>query len=272
MGIEKMLRVYFLQQWYGLADEALEDTVYDSQAMRSFAGIDLGGGGGVPDATTLLHFRHLLEQHALTGSILEEVNAHLARKGLLMREGTLVDATIIAAPSSTKNKRGERDPEMHQTRKGNQWFFGMKAHIGADAASGLVHSVTGTAANVSDISQTHELLHGEEKVVHADAGYLGVEKRAEIIASHSTVEWRVAARRGKLKEMPESWVKDLSLGYEKLKARVRALVEHPFHIVKNLFGHRKVRYRGLRKNTAQLEVLFALANLVIARKYLLKAA
>lgn len=268
MGIEKMLRVYFLQQWYGLADEALEDTIYDSQAMRTFAGIDLGQGG-VPDATTLLNFRHLLEEHALTRRILEEVNAHLTERGLIMREGTLVDASIISAPSSTKNKSGERDPEMHQTKKGNQWFFGMKAHIGADAASGLVHSVTGTAANVSDISQTHELLHGEEKVVHADAGYLGVEKRPEIIARHGGVEWRVARRRGKIKEMPESWVKDLTLGYEKLKARVRALVEHPFHIVKNLFKHRKARYRGIRKNTAQLEVLFALANLVIARKRLL---
>lgn len=272
MGIEKMLRVYFLQQWYGLADEALEDTIYDSQAMRGFAGIDLGGGSSVPDATTLLNFRHLLEEHELTRRILEEVNAHLTERGLLMREGTLVDATIIAAPSSTKNKSGERDPEMHQTRKGNQWYFGMKAHIGADAASGLVHSVTGTAANVSDISQTHELLHGEEKVVHADAGYIGVEKRPEISARHNGVEWRVAARRGKIKAMPESWVKDLPLGYEKLKARTRALVEHPFHIVKNLFRFRKVRYRGIRKNTAQLEVLFALANLVIAKRRLLSAA
>jgi len=272
MGIEKMLRVYFLQQWYGLADEALEDTIYDSQAMRGFAGIDLGGASSVPDATTLLDFRHLLEEHSLTRRILAEVNAHLTERGLLMREGTLVDATIIAAPSSTKNKSGERDPQMHQTKKGNQWFFGMKAHIGADAASGLVHSVTGTAANVSDISQAHALLHGEEKAVHADAGYIGVEKRPEIIAGHGAVEWRVAARRGKLKAMPESWVKDLTLGFEKLKARTRALVEHPFHVVKNLFKFRKVRYRGIKKNTAQLEVLFALANLVIARKRLLRAA
>jgi len=271
LGIEKMLRVYFLQQWYGLADEALEDTIYDSQAMRGFAGIDLGSGS-VPDATTLLKFRHLLEQHELTKRILEEVNVHLTQRGLLMREGTLVDATIIAAPSSTKNKSGERDPEMHQTKKGNQWFFGMKAHIGADAASGLVHSVIGTAANVSDISQTHDLLHGEEKVVHADAGYIGVEKRPEIIAGHSGVEWRVASRRGKIKAMAESWVKDLTLGYEKIKARVRARVEHPFHIVKNLFKFRKVRYRGISKNTAQFEVLFALANLVIAKKRLLAAA
>lgn len=271
MGIEKMLRVYFLQQWYGLADEALEDMIYDSQAMRNFAGIDLGRDA-VPDATTLLKFRHLLEKHELTRLLFDEVNALLSEHQLLMREGTLVDATIIAAPSSTKNARGERDPQMHQTKKGQQWYFGMKAHIGADASSGLVHTVVGTAANVSDISQTHALLHGQEETVHADAGYLGVEKREEILAQGREVDWRVAAKRGKLKEMPESWVKDLTWGFEKLKARVRALVEHPFHIVKNLFKHRKVRYRGLVKNTAQLHILFALANLVIAKKRLLGAA
>lgn len=271
VGIERMLRIYFLQQWYGLADEALEDTIYDSQAMRTFVGIDLGLES-VPDATTLLKFRHLLEEFDLTRRIFEEVGALLTERKLLMREGTLVDATIIAAPSSTKNREGKRDPAMHQTKKGNQWFFGMKAHIGADAASGLVHSVEGTAANESDISQTHKLLHGEEKIVHADAGYTGVEKRAEIIAAHSNVEWRVAARRSKIKEMPESWVKDLSVRFEKLKAQTRALVEHPFHIIKNLFKHRKTRYRGMRKNTAQLHILFALANLVTAKRALLSAA
>ena len=271
VGVEQMLRIYFLQQWYGLADAALEDTIYDSQAMRSFAGIDLGLES-VPDATTLLKFRHLLEKHDLTKRIFEEVGALLRERKLLMREGTLVDATIIAAPSSTKNREGKRDPDMHQTKKGNQWHFGMKAHIGADAASGLVHSVEGTAANESDISQTHKLLHGAEKIVHADAGYTGVEKRAEIIAAHSNIEWRVAARRSKIKEMPESWIKDLSVRFEKLKAQTRALVEHPFHIVKNLFKHRKTRYRGLKKNTAQLHILFALANLVRAKHALLSAA
>ena len=271
VGIERMLRIYFLQQWYGLADEALEDTIYDSQAMRSFVGIDLGRES-VPDATTLLKFRHLLETHELTRLIFEEVGALLTERKLLMREGTLVDATIIAAPSSTKNREGRRDPDMHQTKKGNAWHFGMKAHIGADAASGLVHSVEGTATNESDISQTHKLLHGEEKTVHADAGYTGVEKRAEILAGHSEVEWRVATRRSKIKEMPASWVKDLTMRFEKLKAQTRALVEHPFHIIKNLFKHRKVRYRGLRKNTAQLHILFALANLVTARRALLSAA
>jgi IS5 family transposase len=271
VGIERMLRIYFLQQWYGLADEALEDTIYDSQAMRGFAGIDLSVES-VPDATTLLHFRHLLEAHELTARIFAEINALLGERQLLLREGTLVDAAILAAPSSTKNRKGQRDPDMHQTKKGNRWYFGMKAHIGADARSGLVHTVVGTAANVSDISQTHALLHGQEHTVHADAGYIGVEKRPEIIAGHGAVEWRVAARRGKIKAMPESWVKDLSLGCEKLKARARALAEPPFHIVKNLFKHRKVRYRGLTKNTAQLHTLFALANLVIARKHLLAAA
>lgn len=271
IGIERMLRIYFLQQWYGLADEALEDSIYDSQAMRSFVGIDLGVDN-VPDATTLLKFRHLLERHDLPRSLFAEVGALLAERKLLMREGTLVDATIIAAPSSTKNKEGKRDPDMHQTKKGNQWHFGMKAHIGTDAQSGLVHSLTGTAANESDISQTHHLLHGEEKVVHADAGYTGVEKRAEIIAGHgSKVEWRVAVKRGKIKEMEPSWIKDLTVSFETIKARTRALVEHPFHIIKNLFKHRKVRYRGLAKNTAQLHILFALANLVMAKRALIAA-
>jgi IS5 family transposase len=243
LGVERMLRVYFLQQWYGLADEALEDTIYDSQAMRGFVGVDLGAEGA-PDATTLLHFRHLLEQHELTRSLLAEVNALLTERGLLLRTGTLVDATIIAAPSSTKNRERRRDPEMHQAKKGNQWHFGMKAHLGADADSGLVHRVVGTAAHVSDLSQTHALLHGEEKVAHADAGYTGVEKRPEIVAQHPGVEWRVAARRSKIKALAEGWAKDLTQAFEPLKARVRARVEHPFHIVKNLFHHRKVRYRG----------------------------
>ena len=270
VGIERMLRIYFLQQWYALADEALEDALYDSQAMRTFAGIELSVDP-VPDARTLLKFRHLLEAHGLTARIFAEVGALLAERKLLMKEGTIVDATIIAAPSSTKNARKERDPEMHQTKKGNQWHFGMKAHIGADARSGLVHTVTGTAANVADIAQTHELLHGEEKQVHADAGCLGVEKREEVIARTKDVEWHVAAKRGKVKAMAEGMLKDLTQACERAKAQVRARVEHPFHIIKNLFRHRKVRYRGLLKNTAQLQTLFALANLVIAKASLLDA-
>lgn len=271
IGIERMLRIYFLQQWYALADEALEDAIDDSQAMRTFAGIDLSVEA-VPDATTLLNFRHLLEAHQLTPAIFAEVGALLSERKLLMREGTIVDATIIAAPSSTKNARKERDPEMHQTRKGNQWYFGMKAHIGVDAQSGLVHRVSGTAAHVADIAQTHALLHGEEQAAYADAGYLGIEKREEIAAQCPGVEWHVAAKRGKIKAMPEGRVKELTIQLERLKAQVRARVEHPFHILKNLFRHRKTRYRGLAKNTAQLQTLFALANLVIARRLRMSTA
>ena len=270
IGIERMLRIYFLQQWYGLADEALEDAIYDSQAMRTFAGIDLSVEP-VPDATTLLNFRHLLEAHNLTRRIFAEVSALLEARKLLMKEGTIVDATIIAAPCSTKNVRKDRDSEMHQTKKGNQWYFGMKAHIGVDAKSGLVHRLSGTAANVADVAQSHELLHGQEKEVYADAGYTGVEKRPEIVADHAGVEWHVAAKRGKVKALSEGPVKELTMRLEKAKAQVRARVEHPFHIIKNLFKHRKVRYRGLSKNTAQLYSLFALANLVIARRALLSA-
>jgi transposase, IS5 family len=265
VGLERMLRIYFLQQWYALADEALEDTLYDSQAMRTFAGIDLSVEP-VPDATTLLNFRHLLEAHELTRRLFEEVSRLLGERKLLMKEGTIVDATIIAAPSSTKNLAKARDPQMHQTKKGNQWYFGMKAHIGVDAQSGLVHSLSGTAANVADVAQSHELLHGQEKEAYADAGYIGVEKRTQIVAAHAGVEWHVAAKRGKVKAMAEGLVKELTLKLEKAKAQVRARVEHPFHIIKNLFKHRKVRYRGLAKNTAQLYSLFALANLVIARR------
>jgi IS5 family transposase len=268
IGIERMLRIYFLAQWYGLADEALEDAIYDSQAMRNFIGVDLGGES-VPDATTLLKFRHLLEENELTKVIFEEIGTHLRQKKLMMKEGSIVDATIINAPSSTKNAEGKRDPQMHQTRKGNQWYFGMKAHIGADADSGLVHSLVATAANVSDISQTQHLLHGQEKRVHADAGYLGVQKREEF--EGSKIDWLVAAKKGRIKAMTEGLQKDLIKEWERRKAQVRARVEHPFHIIKNLFKYRKVRYRGLRKNLAQLHTLFALANLVIAGRMLRKA-
>jgi IS5 family transposase len=271
IGIERMLRIYFLQQWYALADEALEDAIYDSEAMRTFAGIDLSVEA-VPDATTLLKFRHLLEAHDLTRAIFSELNALLSERRLLMREGTIVDATIIAAPSSTKNRHKERDPEMHQVKKGNAWHFGMKAHIGVDAQSGLVHTIVGTAANVADISQAHTLLHGEEKNAHADAGYIGVEKREEVAARSLNVTWYVAAKRSKVHGLAEGLVKELTLRFEHAKAQVRARVEHPFHTIKNLFRHRKTRYRGLAKNTAQLHSLFALANLVIARRSLFAAA
>jgi IS5 family transposase len=268
LALAKMLRLYFVQQWYGLADEATEDAVYDSHALRQFLGIDLSRER-VPDATSLLGFRHLLERHGLTRGLLDEVNAHLAERGVLMREGTIVDATIIAAPPSIKNKDEARDPAMHQTKKGNQWHFGMKAHIGVDPDSGLVHTVIGTAANVADVTVTAQLLHGEEKTVHADAGYTGAEKREEL--SELAIDWQIAAKRGKISALAEGEEKRQAKHVEFLKAQVRAKVEHPFHVVKNLFRHRKVRYRGMLKNTAQLLTLFALANLVIAKRHLLPA-
>lgn len=264
IGLERMLRMYFLQQWYGLADEALEDAIYDSQAMRGFIGIDLGADG-VPDATTLLKFRRLLETNDLCRGLFTAINADLEARGLIMREGTLVDATLIAAPPSTKNQDKKRDPEMRQTRKGNQWYFGMKAHIGADRDSKLVHTVVVTAANVCDIVKTADLLHGGETQVHADAGYTGVEKRGEIIALGREIDWQIA-RKGRLGKMEEGEEKERLKAVEKAKAGVRAFVEHPFHIVKNLFGYRKVRYRGLAKNGHHLQVLFGLANLVIAAR------
>jgi IS5 family transposase len=265
IGLERMLRVYFLQQWYGLADEALEDALYDSQALQSFARIDLSAEG-VPDATTLLNFRHLLETHDLCKALFTAINADLTARGLLLRAGTLVDATLIAAPSSTKNQDKQRDPEMHQTKKGNQWYFGMKAHIGADRDSKLVHTVVVTAANVADITQTAALLHGQETQVHADAGYIGVEKRAEIVALKRELDWQIARKRGIIKAMAEGAAKESLKAVEKIKASVRAYVEHPFHLVKNIFRYRKVRYRGLAKNGHQLYVLFGLANVVIGAR------
>ena len=268
IGLERMLRIYFVQQWYGLADEALEDALYDSQALRGFVGIDLNRDP-VPDATTVLHFRHWLEQHDLAKALFDEVGTVLEERGLLMRQGTIVDATIIAAPPSTKNKSKARDPEMHQTKKGNQWHFGMKAHIGVDVASGVVHTVTGTAANQADINQTAALLHGQEEAVFADAGYTGAAKRPEHV--DRDVSWNIAIKRSIIKALPER-LRDLAEPVERALSQVRAWVEHPFHIVKNLFRHKKLRYRGLAKNTAQLHTLFALANLVIVKTTLLAQA
>ena len=266
IGIERMLRMCFVQQWYGLADEAVEDAIYDSQALRDFCGIALTRES-VPDATTLLKFRHLLENNQLPQALLQEVDALLIERGLMISRGTLVDATLIAAPSSTKNLQRER--EMHQSKKGNQWYFGMKAHIGVDEQSGLVHTVVSTAANLSDISQTANLLHGQEEVIGADAGYVGVAKREDVKDSLGEklpdMKWRIARRRKPIKDMAEGWQKDLALACERFKARIRALVEHPFHVVKNLFKHKKARYKGLAKNDAQLNVLFALSNLYMVR-------
>jgi transposase, IS5 family len=265
IGLERMLRLYFLQQWYGLADEALEDALYDSQALRGFAGIDLAAAT-VPDATTVMNFRHWLEEHDLTQALFDEIGSMLEERGLLMRQGTIVDATIIAAPPSTKNKSKSRDPEMHHTRKGNQRHFGMKAHIGVDVASGVVHTVVGTAANEADINQTAALLHGREEAVFADAGDTGADQRPAL--ADCEVSWNIAVKRSIIKALPKA-LRDWAEAAERALSRVRAWVEHPFHVVKNLFRHRKLRYRGLAKNTAQLRTLFALANLVIVKKTLL---
>ena len=266
IGLERMLRMYIAQNCFGLSDEGIEDAIYDSQAIRRFVGIDLGRETA-PDATTLLKFRRLLEDKQLTDTIFTTINAHLAAKGLFLRRGTVVDATIIEAPPSTKNKKGERDPEMHQAKKGNEWHFGMKAHIGVDAESGLVHTVIGTAANVADVTQAQDLLHGDETDVFADAGYQGAAKREESLGT--PVNWHVAMRPGKRRELAgHGWAQKLEW-VEQIKASIRAKVEHPFHVVKNLFRHRKTRYRGMAKNTAQLHTLFAMANLMLARRLVL---
>ena len=265
VGLERMLRTYFLQQWFNLCDPAVEETIYDSAAMRRFVGIDLGRECA-PDETTILRFRHLLEKHHLGMKLFEQVHRHLEAQGMKVARGTIVDATLISAPSSTKNRDKKRDPDMHQTKKGNQWYFGMKAHIGVDAESGLTHTLVTTPANVSDVTQAHALLHGDEKTVFGDAGYQGVEKREE--NRNGTVSWQVALRSAKRRALPDTESGRLCERIEKLKASVRAKVEHPFHIVKNLFGHKKARYRGLAKNTSQLMTLFGLANLLIAKRRL----
>jgi IS5 family transposase len=262
-AVETMLRIHFMQQWFGLSDPAMEEALHDVPLYCQFARLD-PGMSRLPDESTILRFRHLLEEHDLSLQIMAAINATLANKGLMLKAGTVVDATLIAAPSSTKNKDGERDPEMHQAKKGNQWHFGMKAHIGVDADSGLVHSVIGTAANV--VTRGHDLLHGRETVVFADAGYQGADKRPEATG----VKWQVAMRPSKLRGLADLGWAALLERTEKLKASVRAKVEHPFRVIKRQFGHVKVRYRGLAKNTAQLVTLFALSNLWTVRKRILK--
>ena len=269
VGCERMLRMYIAQQCLGLSDEGMEDAVYDSVAVRNFVGVDLGQEAA-PDATTLLKFRHLLQQHGLTQRILELINEQLAQRGVLLRAGTVVDATLMAAPSSTKNRTGQRDPEMHQTKKGNQWHFGMKLHVGVDAESGLVHSVVTTAANVSDVTQAHALLHGQESDVFADAGYRGVDKRQDVRTQHPHVRWHVAMMPSKRRMLDTNTLLGATqAALERTKARIRARGEHVFHIIKNIFGLKKVRYRGLAANTAQLYTLLALANLLLAKRWLL---
>ena len=264
-----MLRIHCLQQWFGLSDLGAEEALLETGFYRDFVGIS--GTQRIPDRVSILRFRHLLEEHELSTKILQVINAKLSAQGLLLKVGTVVDATLIAAPSSTKNSTGKRDPDMHQTKKGNQWHFGMKAHIGVDAESGLVHTVTTTPANDHDVTQAHALLHGQEKVIFADSGYRGVTKRDEIQKKHPSVDWNVAMMPGKRRVLDKTKLVDqLVEKLEKLKASVRAKVEHPFRVIKCQFGHRKNRYRGLVKNTAQLITLFALSNIWMARKRILQ--
>ena len=258
--LRTMLRVHCVQLLYNLSDPGMEDLLYEVESVRRFAGLRLTGP--LPDETTILKFRHLLEEHGLGEGLFAEINAHLASLGYGVRKGTIVDASIVDAPSSTKNAKGERDPEMHQTRKGNQWYFGMKAHIGVDAETGLAHSLATTPANVSDVATAHAVLHGGEETVWGDAGYQGVGKREE--NKDRDVDWETAMKPGRRRRLDKSGPEEAA---EKRKASVRAKVEHPFRCVKRQFGYAKVRYRGLAKNRQRIALLLGFSNLLIAGRY-----
>ena len=262
-----MLRIHLLQQWYSLSDPAMEEALIEVPTMRRFPGIDLITDR-IPDETTILSFRHLLEKHNLGEAIFETFKAHLSKRGMTMRQGTIVDATLIGAPSSTKNKAGQRDPEMHQTKKGNQWYFGMKVHAGVDKDSGLIHSVVVTPANVHDLTPAAQLLHGDEEVVYADAGYQGIAKRPEM--EGKVPQFRVAMRPGKrraLPDTPEGMLDDL---VEMAKAHFRSKAEHPFRVIKQQFDFQKTRLRGIAKNRCKIFILAALTNLFLGRRRLLE--
>jgi IS5 family transposase len=260
MPQERMLRIYFMQQWFNLSDPAMEDALYDSESMRRFAGIELSEDA-IPDETTILRFRHLLERHYLTQAIFAQIRTLLEQKRLLLKSGTIVDATIIEAPPSTKNEDKARDPEMHQTKKGKDWHFGMKAHVGTDPR-GIVHSLSTTAANVSDISQMGELLHGQEREVFGDQAYWSESHRQG--ARARGIRYRVNRRPN-----PGRPLSRLERRLNRLRSATRARGEHAFHVVKRLWGFTKVRYRGLAKNTARLFTAFALANLYLLRRRLI---
>jgi IS5 family transposase len=261
VGLERMLRIYFLQQWFNLSDPAVEEALYDSAVMRGFVGIDLGREP-VPDETTVCKFRHLLEEHQLGGQMLEAVNLHLQSRGVRITTGTIVDATIIHAPSSTKNREQQRDPEMHQTRKGKQWYFGMKAHVGVDSKTKLIHSALVTPANVADATVLPELLHGEETRVWGDQGYRG---QTEVIRECAPQAQDCTHRRYRFKYYTD----EVERGKNRVKSTVRSKVEHVFGVMKLKFGFVKVRYRGLAKNANRLFATCALVNLYMVRKQLL---
>ena len=260
VGLSIMLRVYFLQQWFNLSDPGAEEALYESPVLRRFAGVDLGRAPA-PDESTILQFRHLLEKHDLGGAMLETMNEYLESRGIRISRGTIVDATILHAPSSTKNRSGERDPEMHQTRKGKQWYFGLKAHVGVDSKQGHVHSVCTSAASVADKHMLPDLLHGDECKVWGDGAYQG---QGEAIRQAAPRAQDMTSRRVKYK----NFVDELQKAKNRVKARVRAKVEHPFRILKRIFGFEKVRYRGLKKNHERLCTCFALVNLYLHRKRL----
>jgi IS5 family transposase len=261
LPLPRMLRIYCLQQWYNLSDPGAEEALYDSLTMRRFAGISTDADV-IPDETSILNFRRLLEQHQLTAQLFAAINTHLAERGMLVGRGTIVDATIINAPSSTKNAKKERDPQMHQTRKGRQWYFGMKVHVGADTDSGLVHTLQATAANVADVNVLGELLHGVEESLHGDSAYHSQELQAQ--AEAAGIAFNVNQRGSKHRPLTKAQrVRNRRL------SRERAVVEHPFLVVKRLWGHTKVRYRGIAKNLAQMTMLFGLANVYRVRRRLL---
>ena len=263
--LETMLRIHFMQQWFSLSDPGMEEAFFDVPLYHEFA--QLEDYARLPDESTILRFRHRLEQHQLAEQILATVNQLLIQQGLLLKVGSVVDATLIPAPTSTKNKDKTRDPEMHSSKKGNQWYFGMKAHIGADADSGLVHTVRGTAGHVHDVIEANGLLQGEETEVYGDAGYQGAAKRPDAKAS---INWHIAMRPGKRRALDKDKPIDALIDQlEKLKAGIRAKVEHPFRVIKRQFGFTKVRYKGLKKNTAQIITLFALSNLWMVRNKLM---
>jgi IS5 family transposase len=263
MGIEKMLRMYLLQVWFSLSDMGVEDAIYDSYAMRKFMGINFQDEQ-VPDSTTLLKFRRIMEEHKIGEVLFNAIRDAFDKAGVMMRGGTIVDATLISAPSSTKNAKHERDPEMHQTKKGGQWYFGMKIHSGVDAATGYVHTIEATSANVHDVEMAPKLIRKNDDVVYGDSGYLGIAQRAEVQSSEhlSKIDYRINRRPSQLKT-PDTykginWDKEI----ERQKSSVRCKVEHPFLIVKRFFGYRKTVYRGLAKNLNRFHVLFGCANLL----------
>ncbi len=260
--LAQMLRIYFLQQWFDLSDPGAEEALYDSASMRSFVGLDLGREP-VPDETTILNFRHLLETHELGRRLFEEVHVNLERQGIKVAKGTIVDATIINAPSSTKNASGKRDPDMHQAKKGNQWYFGMKAHVGVDSKTKVIHSVVATSANVADSNVLPDLLHGEETRVWGDQAYRG---QRDVIREHAPNARDFTNRRYRFKGV----VDQIERGKNRTKSKVRARVEHVFGVIKRVFGFQKVRYRGLEKNAHRLFVTCALANLFIVRAHLMR--